>query len=344
MPSLSLYDDYRYDCESLACEFAHEITFYWVLYGLLIAALFKLLRFDNIAKQIFSAAFIGPIFALVMSIPLLVAYSLLAYFNLEEVYRWLIATLILAVLVGCFFIIKYEVRRNSYSSEAARSLHPPWWDLKSHFVDYFDIYYPWSWYNKLTRRNKAQLSAEKQVFEIAKIIGTEVKNRFFYQLSFVCFCIFNYWLFKEFDQIRFIYDFLNYGISAFAKYPIWFTTITLAVATYCYTKYYDIFAKHHFNKMIGFVKMLEKKQTFLYVIDERPLQLAVLKQMPRAITDPTKFGKFDYLDDKTQFMYWISADTKYLEYVKTQKVLRRYGIEGYLDLRNEIKNSHKEKK
>jgi hypothetical protein len=328
----------------VACEFAHEITFYWVLYGLLFAALFKLLRFDNIAKQIFSAALIGPIFALVMSIPLLVVYSLLAYFNLEEVYRWLIAVLIVALLVVCFFIIKYELKRNSYWSEAARSFHRPWWDLKFHFIVYFDTYYPWSWSNKQVRKNKFQPSYETQVVEIAKTIGTEVKNRFFYQLSFVCFCIFIYWWFKEFAQIRFIYDFLNYGISAFAKYPIWLTTITLAVATYCYTKYYDIFAKHHFDKMICILKMLEKEQTFLYVIDERPLQLAVLKQIPRAITDPTKFGKFDYLDDKTQFMYWISADTKYLDYIKTQKVLRRYGIEGYLDLRNEIKNSDKEKK
>lgn len=342
MLNLSLYDDNLYDCESVACEFATNFTFYWVLYGLLFAAVLKLLRVDNIANKISIASVIGPIFALVLSIPLVVVYSLLSYFNFEDVHRWLIAALIVALLVVCSFIIKYELKRNSYWSEAARSFHRPWWDLKFHFIVYFDTYYPWSGYNKLIRRNKAQPSAEKQVVDIGKTINAEVENSFFYQLSFVCFCIFIYWWFKEFSQIRFIYSFLNYEISAFVKYAILLTT--LAVATFCYTRYYDIFAKHHFNKMMGVVKVLEKEHRFLYVIDERPLQLAVLKQIPRAITDPTKYGKFDYLDDKTQFMYWISADTKYLDYVKTQKVLRRYGIEGYLDLRNEIKKSDKEKK
>lgn len=170
---MSLYDDYRYDCESVACEFAHEITFYWVLYGLLIAALFKLLRFDNIAKQIFSAALIGPIFALVVSIPLLVVFAFLAYFNLEDGHRWLVATLIVVLMAVIFFIAKYEAWRNSFSSEAARSFYPPWWDLKFHFIVYFDTYYPWSWSNKQEKINKYQPSYETQIVEIAKTIGTE---------------------------------------------------------------------------------------------------------------------------------------------------------------------------
>lgn len=341
MLNLSLYDDNLYDCESVACEFATNFTFYWVLYGLLFAATLKLLRVDNIANKISIASVVGPIFALVLSIPLLVVYSLLSYLNFEDVHRWLIAVLIVALLVACFFIAKYEARRNSYSSEAARLFHRPWWDLKFHFIVYFDTYYPWSGYNKLIRRNKAQPSAEKQVFDIGKTISVEVENRFFYQLSFVCFCIFIYWWFKEFSQIRFIYSFLNYEISAFVKYAILLTT--LAVATFCYTRYYDMFAKHHFNKMMGVVKLLEKEQKFLYVTDASPLRLSVLTQVPRAITEPTKYGKFDYLDDGGIFVYWISSSTKYFEYSKVQRLSMDYGIEGYLDLRSELKNSDKEK-
>lgn len=332
---MKLYDDIPYECESALCELALEITNEWIFYGLLIAAILKLIRADKIANKFFIFALIGPLFGVFLLIPISIVYSSLSYFNLSIFNRWLISALVVAILVLCFLIIKYEIRRNSYS-EARRSFTTPWWRLKKHFVSYFNVYYPWSWYNKLKRQSEDQRSNEKKIIEIGQVIDKEIKNRFNYQSLFVFFSIFIYWWLEEFIQMNYPHSFINYEISLFVKYPI--LLFFLASATYVYTKYYNFFAHSYFYKMISILKILENEQKFLYLKDPKPLQLSVLPQIPRAITEPTKYGKFDLIDDQGIYLYWVSSDMKYSEYEKTNKVLNLYGIENYLDLRNKNNN------
>lgn len=298
------------------------ITF--ILSGLGVAVLLKLARADKIAYYIFNTSIFGAIYFLIFSfftsISVALIYAILEYFNIASSYRWQIAVIVFVSLTAFSLIVPYQTK-NGYTSTL-------WKELENYVYVIRD--------RKKYKNFETKPSYIKQIHQLDKALDKEIENRFFYQLFFVIFCFFIFWWLKDFTQMEFVYDFLNYEMNAFVKYPTFL--ITLVIATYCYTKYYDIFTRKNFTKLMGIVKELENKKEFLYLKDPYPLQLSVLTQTPRALTEPTKYGKFDYLDDESIYAYWISSNIGLNEYIKTKKLLK-FGINNYLDSLNEYKKS-----
>jgi hypothetical protein len=305
-----------------------EVVLEWLitfmLGGLGIAFLLKLARADKIAYYIFNTSIFSAIYFLILSffisISVALIYSILEYFNIASSYRWQIAVIVLASLIACSLIVPYQTK-NGYVSTL-------WKELENYVYVIRD--------RKKSKNLETKPSQIKQIQQLDKALDKEIENRFFYQLFFVIFCFFIYWWLKDFTQMGFIYDFLNYQMNTFAKYST--LLITLVIATYCYTKYYDIFERKYFTKLMGIVRELENGKEFLYLKDPYPLQLSVLTQTPRALTEPTKYGKFDYLDDESIYAYWISSNIGRREYMIT-KHLVKFGIKHYLDLQNKSNKS-----
>lgn len=311
-----------------AAKSSSEIVLEWlitfILSGLGIAVLLKLAKADKVAYYIFNIAFFGSIcfaiFSFLIYVSVALIYAALEYFNIASSYRWHIALIVFASLTACILIVPYQTK-NGYTSTL-------WEELENYVYVIRD--------RKKYKNFETKPSHIKQIHQLDKALNKEIEDKFFYQLFFVIFWFFIYWSLEDFTHMKFFYDFLNYGMNAFVKYPT--LLITLLIAMYCYSKYYDIFAKKYFTKLMSIVRELENKKEFLYLKDPYPLQLSVLTQTPRALTEPTKYGEFDYLDDESIYAYWISSNIGLNEYIKTKKLLK-FGINNYLDSLNESKKS-----
>lgn len=319
------YDDYENDCEGPVCQLVNSIVGDFIFYGIVVAVILKLLRADKLAGFSFKAAFIVPMVlgavGTVISIPIVLIYILLHYFNLFSEHRWLISILVVVVLAAIIYIDHYRSNRRPYSIA--------WWNLKGKF-EVYRLNRFWS-SDQIKKRNQ---SNEQHLAQLDAVIYKEIEQRFWYQLLAVGFTIFVYFWFRDFKVFEPLYDFLDDG-SVLIKYPLLVCTLALVVCGY--TKYYNIFAKKAFSQIIAMATILEKEGKYIYFKDKSPHGFTIQTKTPRTLTEPTKYFYFDLFDDDDDddeeevFAYWINPRLDYKHYVDVMKNIKLIGVEKFLD-------------
>lgn len=315
------YDDYENDCEGAFCQLVKGIMGDFIFYGIVAAVILKLLRADKLAGFSFNAAIIVPMVfgavGTVISLPIVLIYSVFHYFNLFSEHRWLISILIVVALAAIIYIDHYRSNRRPYSIA--------WWDLKGKYELY-----------RLKRISLSKsikhenLSNEQHLAQLDATIHKEIDQRFWYQLLAVGFSIFVYFWFRDFKVFEPIYDLLDDG-SVLIKYPLLFCTLALVVCGY--TKYYNIFAEKAFSQIIAMATILEKEGKYIYYKDKSPHGFTIQTKTPRTLTESTKYFYFDLFDDDDEevFAYWINPRLDYKHYVDVMKNIKLIGVEKFLD-------------
>lgn len=317
------YDDYENDCEGPVCQLVNSIVGDFIFYGIVVAVILKLLRADKLAGFSFKAAFIVPMVfgavGTVISIPIVLIYILLHYFNLFSEHRWLISILVVVVLAAIIYIDHYRSNRRPYSIA--------WWNLKGKF-EVYRLNRFWS-SDQIKNRNQ---SNEEHLAQLDATIHKEVDQRFWYQLIAIGFAIFVYFWFRDFKVFQPAYDFLDNG-SAIIKYPLLFFTLVLVL--YGYTKYYNIFAKKTFNQIIAMATILEKEGKYIYFKDKRPHGFTIQKKTPEALITHTTFYYFDFFiedeDEEEIYAYWINPRIDYDHYVSVMNKIKMIGVESFVE-------------
>lgn len=305
-----LYDNDFDGCDSSFCELATGIVSNFIFIGLIFAIVVKLLRFDRLGYLSLNLVFLTPIFVILVAwiilFPIVSIALVLKYLNIFNDKIWLASTIVI-IIIAAILLIKNKSNNNSYSI--------PLWDLKGWYKEYE---YQFRRFLLLDKIECKKRNNEEYLSKLDKAIYDEIEQRFWHQLVAIRLFIFLYFWLKDIELFHSIFIVLD-DLFSFIKYSLLFSL--LAFLIYGYTKYYDIFGKKYFEKIIFIAKILEKEKKYIYFKDKNPKGFVINIKKPQALEKKSKYYYFDFFKDNDEeiYAYWISPSIDYRHYLNVMK-------------------------
>jgi hypothetical protein len=315
------YIDNINECDGSFCELFTGVFGNFIIYGILFAVMAKLFRAEKLAYFSLNAAILVPtlimLTAMALSFPIVLIVIIFNYFNVLNDDKWLVSTLIVAALALILYINDYRNNRTMYSIE--------WWNIKGWYQSYMT-----SRFLSSDKIKYAKRSNEEHLTQLDNSIHKEIEQRFLYQLLIIGLSIFMYFWIQDFQVFQSTYSFLD-NLSVLVKYPLLF--LFLALIVYGYTKYYNIFAKQSFNKIVSMATILEKEKKYIYFKDKNPSGFTIDIKEPRTLREQTKYYYFELFEDGDEgvFAYWINPRIDFEHYVNVMEKIKLIGVENFLD-------------
>jgi hypothetical protein len=280
----------------------------FIVYGILLAAVLKILRADRLAGKTFNAAIMLPIFfTLFLALPFALSFAALSLAGLANIFREIISGIV--AIVVCYYLIAKNSPEGSSIIENIK-----------YFIN-----------SKSPKKDYGQKTHIQELQGLDSQLENELNNKFFYQLLMIGLSIFVYFIFQDMPLFQGFYDFLNYGLYPVMKYFL--LLLILGLVTYGYSKYYDFYCGLIYKQLSSLVLFLEREKKFVLIKHKEgypQYEFSIQKVSPWEGRERTNHYYFVMSEDN-QIAYWIKPNLDFTHYKNVIPQLKATGIEGLLD-------------
>jgi hypothetical protein len=312
---------YDYDFEITESPY-NQLYGEFLLYGILISVIFKLLRADKLAENTFHFALISPlILGIYVLLPFVIAFGLLSFIKINDSLRNFLS-LLFGIATGYYFLLKDS---------------PYGWNIFKNIKCIF--------FALVTANKDNETYSESHLEEIRKLdreLENELGKKYNYQLLSIFFFLITYFILNDNPAFNWFYHFINYKLNGFFKFLLLFGL--LVAGLFLYSKYYDFFCEKIYKKISFLILYLEKDEKFVVIRNADGFQkceFSIQDKNPWDRSGHTNFYYFVHTVDN-ELGYWIKPNLAFNHYKHVIPRLKLEGIESFLDKvieKNENENS-----
>lgn len=296
----------------------------FIIFGILLAMVLKLLKLDKLASTTFNSAILFPALAVIPFLIFVLIYGLLSLIVQSQMLKAYIAIAITACGI-LMYLVTMNVDSDNYLQEITlkEKIKIRYELLKDQAIFYSKKYF----FPQSESKEKSE-HIEILAFYDYKI-KSESENKIWYLALATIFYICVYQLLMDQDY----FEYFLYQLGTFQKYTLVIGFLFLFL--FLYNLYYSKDSKLFFSKIIDLVNFLEKEKQYVLIVDDPERKglysYLLVKYHPWKNKENTNYYFFTHTKEM-DLAYWINSRLDFRHFRNVTNQISKHGVEGFIDL------------